>query len=122
VVPRYSAFIEHIRALRQLQLPEDEKMLFDNLCWRIGKMLFAIQKEQHRDQRMVLAIWEEVKDFSFTKLSEAYSFLFKAFHKSFKETPYYIAFADWWDLKNIRNEDYEKEKMPNGKEVMSVAE
>ena len=42
-VANYTTFLEHLRALRKLQLPEDEKMLFDNACWQIGKMFFAIQ-------------------------------------------------------------------------------
>jgi hypothetical protein len=43
-------------------------------------------------------------------------------HKGMKESHRYIEFADWWDFKNFRPEDFQKEKMPNGKEVMAIAE
>ena len=39
-----------------------------------------------------------------------------------KESNRYIEFADWWDFKNFRSEDFQKEKMSNGKEVMAIAE
>ena len=39
-----------------------------------------------------------------------------------KESIRYTEFADWWDFKNFRAEDYQKEKLPNGREVMAIAE
>jgi hypothetical protein len=48
--------------------------------------------------------------------------LFKGFHKSFKDTDYYIQFADWWDFQYFMPQDFQKEKMSNGKEIMALAE
>jgi len=43
-------------------------------------------------------------------------------HKGMKESNRYIEFADWWDFKNFRPEDFQKEKIANGKEIMAIAE
>ena len=49
--------------------------------------------------------------------------MLKAVHKTLKPNPEkYIAFIDWWNLENLRPEDADKEVMPNGRQVMSVAE
>ena len=39
-----------------------------------------------------------------------------------KESDRYIEFADWWDFKNFMPEDYLKNTLPNGKDVMAIAE
>lgn len=73
-------------------------------------------------------VWFDVvrdncKEFHFSKPSEGYSFLFKAFHKAFKADSIYLDFADWWDFRNFRNEDHKKEIIPNLKDpIMSIAE
>ncbi len=129
---KFEDFKTNLKKIVELNLPEDEKILFDQLAWQIGKMLFAIGFKQPKfgeavfqpDSNRVHAdeLFEIAKKLSFTKLSEAYSFLFKAFHTAFKLSQQYVQFVDWWGLENFRKEDFEKEKLPNGKDVMSIAE
>ena len=99
-----------------------EKILFDQVSWQVGKMGFALLKENPIVTDKFSALFELVNSFHFTIPSEGYSFLFKAFHKALKDIDKYIPFADWWNLKSFRPEDYQQETMPNGKEVMSLAE
>lgn len=39
-----------------------------------------------------------------------------------KETDRYLEFADWWGFEHFMQADYEKEKLPDGKELMSIVE
>lgn len=119
---QFNEFIKWLSEIKELNLPSEEKMLFDNAAWQIGKMIFNLAKQEHSEVQKCLKVFELIQSFHFTKPSEAYSFLFKAFHKALKENDRYISFCEWWDIKNFRPEDFQKEKMPNGREVMSVAE
>lgn len=118
----FNEFIKWLSEIKELNLPPEEKMLFDNTAWQIGKIVFALAKQEHVELQKCVRIFELIQNFHFTKPSEAWSFLFKAFHKAFKDSDKYIVFSDWWNLKNLRAEDFQKEKMPNGREVMSIAE
>ncbi|GIV32191.1 MAG: hypothetical protein KatS3mg030_493 [Saprospiraceae bacterium] len=119
---QFDTFINYLRELAALQLPEDEKMVFDNVAWQVGKILFDIHRQEKVDFQKINAIFELVKTFHFTKPFEAYSFLYKAFHKNYQEWSRYLEFADWWGFENFRPEDFLKEEMPNGKAVMSIVE
>jgi len=121
-VSNWESFKNYLEQIVVLQLPEDEKMLFDQVAWQIGKMVFQLLKEHQVDQGRILELYQYSKQLHFTKPSDGYSFLFKAFHKAFKEGKHYVEFADWWGLNNFTPEDYQKENLPNGKEVMSTAE
>ncbi len=112
----------YLEELVSLNLAEDEKMLFDQLAWVIGKALFATAKEDGLHKPAYLALFELAKSFFYTKPSEAYSFLFKALHKAFKDQPEYIGLCDWWGFDHFRAEDYVKDKLPNGREVISTVE
>jgi len=118
----FDAFISWLNEIKNLQLPVEEKMLFEQLCWQVGKMAFSLLKTTPVDLHKGIRLFEAIESFHFPKPAEGYSFLFKALHKALKETDRYIHFADWWDFKNFMPEDFQKEKMPNGKEVMAVAE
>lgn len=118
----FDAFIFWLNEIKNLQLSVEEKMLFEQLCWQIGKMAFSLIKSNPQDHNNGIRLFEAIQSFHFPKPSEGYSFLFKALHKSLKETDYYIQFADWWNFKNFMSNDFQKEKRPNGKEVMAIAE
>ncbi len=117
----FDAFKENLIKIKDLQLPEDEKMVFDNCAWQIGKLVFGLQNAKHVDYGKINELFEIIRDFHFTKPSEAYSFIYKAFHKGYQNWSKYLEFADWWDLNNLRSEDYLKEEY-NGEKIMSIAE
>jgi hypothetical protein len=115
-------FISHLIEIKNLELPAEEKMLFDNLSWQIGSMIFKIIGTDNLQYAKLMQLIEISKPFDYTKPSEGYSFLFKAFHKALKIDGSYIQFADWWNFDNFREEDYQKEILPNGREMMSIVE
>jgi len=117
----FQAFKENLNKIKDLQLPEDEKMVFDNCAWQIGSMVFGLQKAEHVDYSKINELFQIIRDFHFTKPSESYSFIYKAFHKGYQNWSGYLNFADWWNFENIRSEDYLKEEFKN-KKIMSIAE
>lgn len=117
----FEGFKENLIKIRDLQLPEDEKMVFDNCAWQIGSLVFALQKIEPVDYGKIDELFEIIRDFHFTKPSEAYSFIYKAFHKGYHNWSSYLTFANWWNLENLHPEDYLKEEF-NGKKMMSIAE
>ncbi|MFT3681237.1 MAG: hypothetical protein QM791_13255 [Ferruginibacter sp.] len=118
----FDAFISWLNEIKHLQLPVDEKMLFEQLCWQVGKMAFGLLKANPVEVHKIISLFESIESIQFPKPSEGYSFLFKGLHKALKETDRYVQFADWWDFKNFMPGDFQKEKMTNGKEVMAIAE
>lgn len=119
---QFDGFISWLNEIKSLELPAEEKMLYEQLSWQIGKMAFGLSRDNPQDYGRGIRLFECIQSFHFSKSSEGYSFLFKALHKSLKDTERYLQFADWWDFKNFRTEDFQKEKMPNGREMISIAE
>ncbi|MEZ4776605.1 MAG: hypothetical protein R3D00_25740 [Bacteroidia bacterium] len=118
----FDVFVSWLDEIKKLDLPLEEKMLFEKLCWQVGIIAFSLLRSNPTDHYKGVRLFEVIQSFHFPKPSEGYSFLFKALHKSLKETDNYIQFADWWDFKNFMPENFQKERMPNGNEVMAIAE
>ena len=116
-----SVFIEHVEEILKLGLEENEKLLFDRLGFLIGKKVFQIIRQKDFSKQPVNKLFELSKQMHFNKPGEAYSFLFKAFHRAYKDSSKYIEFADWWGFENFRRQDYEREEI-NDRKVMSIVE
>ena len=117
----FEEFKENLVNIQELQLPEDEKMVFDKSAWQIGKMVFGLQKQEPVEHRRLNELFEIVKDFHFTKPSEDYSFLYKAFHGANQNWSGYLQFADWWNFENFLPEDGLKEEYA-GRQIMALVE
>lgn len=117
----FDAFKENLIKIKDLQLPEDEKMVFDNCAWQIGKILFAIQNTEPIDYGKINEVFDIITGFHFSKPSEGYSFLYKAFHKGYHNWLKYLEFADWWNFENFRSEDFLQEEFKD-KKMMAIAE
>jgi hypothetical protein len=114
--------IKILKKISSLQLPSDEVMFFDQVVWKVGSIIFGIQNSEPIDYRSVSKIFELIRDFEFSRPSEGYSFLFKAFLKGYKKWDHFIEFAEWWGYENFRAGDHEKEELPNGRKIMSLVE
>lgn len=121
-VYQFDAFLSWLTEIDNLKLPAEEKMLYEQLSWQVGKMVFTLLKAEPVDVQKIILLFDTIKSISFSKPTNGYSFLFKAFHKGLKESEIYINFADWWDLQNFMPEDFQKEKLENGREIMAIAE
>jgi hypothetical protein len=117
----FDAFKENLIKIKDLQLSEDERMVFDNCAWQIGSLVFSLKKSETVDYGKINELFEIFRGFNFSKPSEAYSFLYKAFHKDYQNWPSYLEFADWWNFDNLRSEDFIREEF-KGKKMMATAE
>lgn len=117
----YDSFKEKLIKAKELQLPVDEKMFFDNCAWQIGSLVFELQKQDQVDYSKINELFEIIKDFYFSTPSDAFSFIYKAFHKGYQNWSRYLEFADWWNFENFRPADFLKEEF-NDKKIMSIAE
>jgi len=116
------AFIVKINEVKELDLPASEEMFYENISIVIAKAARVITHEPILDINKMHRLFDSIKELSLKRNSKWFSVLFNAMHKGMKESNRYIEFADWWDFENFRAEDFQKEKMPNGKEVMAIAE
>jgi hypothetical protein len=114
-------FIEYLDKIKSLELPADENMVFDTCAFQIGKLIFALAHDEHIDYNVINQIFEYLKNFHFTKPSESYSFLYKAFHKFHKKWANYLQFADWWNFDNFSSQDYLYSQFRD-KKIMSIVE
>lgn len=115
-------FLEKLSELKALGLPGTEEMLFDNISLVISKAVRNITSKEPIDFGKVRLLFNSIKELPLKRPSKWYTVLFKAFHKALKDSDSYLEFADWWNFTNFLPDDFQKEKMPNGKEVMAVAE
>jgi tetratricopeptide (TPR) repeat protein len=122
LAPNLDAFIEKINEVKELDLPAAEEMFFENISIVISKAARVITHEATLDINKIHRLFDSIKELSIKRNSKWFSVLFNAMHKGMKESNRYIEFADWWDFKNFRPEDFQKEKLPNGKEVMAIVE
>jgi hypothetical protein len=115
-------YLGELEKIKSLNLPEDEVMLNESLTWLHGKFCFQLLKDVKTNSDKIYRLWLSIKDFHYIKPSESYSFLYKAFHKAFKESFNFVAFADWWNFEYFLEKDYKKEILPSGMEMMAMAE
>ena len=109
----YEGFIENLIKLRDLNLPENELMVFDTTSWQIASGIYTLQKSEPVDYSKINQVFDIIKDFHFTKPSEGYSLLMKAFQKGSQNWSRFIEFADWWGLENFSDADYQQEEYNN---------
>jgi len=118
----FTDFMVYLKEFVELQLDPEEKMVVNQLMWLIGKAAFEYTKEPDFDIQEMEKLADTTMKLQFSRQSKGYSFLFKALHKALKDSPKYIDFASWWDLRNFIHDDYRYTKQDDGKRIMAVAE
>ncbi len=111
--------VRQIENIKSLNLPDTEKMVFDSVAWSVGKYLFANREVTEPN---LVGLFELIKDFSFSKPKDSYSFLLKAFHKHAQNWGLFIEFTEWWGLDNFSPKDYEPFITENGNNVPALVE
>jgi len=115
-------FLSKINELKQLALPDTEEMLFENISIVISKAVRVITHIEPIAFEKLHQLFDAIRELPIQRNCKWFSVLFGAFHKGMKESARYIEFADWWNFENFKPEDYQKDKMPNGREMMALAE
>jgi len=116
------AFLSKINELKQLALPDTEEMFFENISIVISKAVRVITHIEPIAFEKLHQLFDAIRELPIQRNCKWFSVLFGAFHKGMKESARYIEFADWWNFENFKPEDYQKDKMPNGREMMALAE
>ena len=112
----HELFMAKLAELKELDLPEDEGMFWNNVAWPINAFVRDCAKSQDVDKEIFDQVFENIKDYHFPKPSREYSVILNAF-LSIKEWDGICAFCDWWGFDHFRTEDYECEVMSNGKKM-----
>ena len=115
-------FLSIINELNQLVLPETEEMFFDNISIVISKAARAITKAEPVDLNKLDQLFDAIKSLPFKRKTKWFSVLYSAFHKGFKASSRFIEFADWWNFDNFQPDNFQKDKLPNGRDIMALAE
>ncbi|MFP4469744.1 MAG: DUF7017 domain-containing protein [Bacteroidales bacterium] len=119
---RLDDFVGILHEISALQLDEEGKMINNQLCWLIGKIVFDYTKNAEFNSEDLEPLLDVTMTLDFTRPSKAYSIMFKAFNKAFKETPAYIRLVDWWGLENFLHEDFGKATFGDRVEKRPIAE
>ena len=119
----FDNFISWLDKLLELDLPEEEKMVFDTTLILLNKWVYFLLKQKEKDYSKINLLFEKVKKFNISKNEESYFYILKAFHKSYKnhKPDKYIEFIDWWGIENFREEDYLPTEY-NDRKIMSIVE
>ena len=112
-------FLIQLKNIKNLELPKSEKYVFDSVAWQVGKLLFPNQKFENIQ---LDELFSGIKDFTFSKPSDSYSFMLKAFKKHANEWSNYLQFIDWWGLDNFQEKDFQNYVLDNGSKTPSLVE
>lgn len=111
-----------LEELKQLQLDENENMLYDNIAWQIRLIVINIA---NNDKASLSKVFNCIKPFTFHP-SNGYSALFKEFNERRENWQQYIEFCDWWNFNKFMPQDYSPYEYVDykgaKKSIMSVAE
>ena len=114
------AHIDEFQSLDQLNLTDDA-MIFENVIFWIGYFAKKHLTPTGIDTPARLStLFAKLRDYTFTP-SKGYSFILESFIKcdAWQEL---IDFFQWWNLDNLREEDYRPVEFARGRTIMSVAE
>ena len=114
------AHIDELQSLDQLNLTNDA-MIFENVIFWVGYFAKKHLTPAGIDSPARLStLFAKFRDYTFTP-SKGYSFMLESFIKcdAWQEM---LDFFEWWNLNNLRPEDYQPVEIARGRSIMSVAE
>lgn len=117
----YAAFTDTLGKVKELDLAADETMFFENLAWPLSTFFRFLAKEQKRDYGKISTLYNLTKEFPIPRPAKAFSVLYAAIHKAYKDFVQYTEVIDELGIANLSPEDFEEEEY-NGKKNMSLAE
>lgn len=114
-------FLEIIQKIKELELPKDEKMIFDNLIFAYLTLLKHLYKQENINYSKAQKIKASLSGLPFTVPSQNFSLLIDGLHKTFKGSNYYPQLTEKSFFKFLRDEDFLPTEY-NGKKIMPLAE
>lgn len=119
---RYDQIIAHIDELQSLDLLDilNDRILFDNVIFWIGYYARRLSPTHIDTPAQLSTLFAKVRVYTFMP-SQGYSTLLEGFIK-FSEWQELLEFIEWWDLNNLRLDDYQPVQLQNRRTMMSIAE
>jgi tetratricopeptide (TPR) repeat protein len=114
------ARIGELQSLDQLNLTNDA-LIFENVIFWVGYFVKKHVTPTGIDSPARLStLFAKFRNYTFTP-SKGYSFILESFIKcdAWQEM---LDFFEWWNLSNLRPEDYQPIEIARGRSIMSVAE
>ena len=112
-------FLKNIQKIKDLQLPSEDKMIFDTLIWEYKKLLENTIGEKI-DFQKANKLYQSLKGMHFTLPSKEFSILITALHKVYKNNYQYVEVIGKC-IKYLRPEDFLPE-VYNNRKLMPLAE
>ncbi len=115
--------LEHLAVLNSLQklTTTDDHLIFDNVLIQIASYIKNnVPLDDSKTPSILSSLFSKIKDYTFSP-SLGYSLLLAAYIKII-EWNGLADFIDWWNLDNLRPEDYVPYSNSKGKKVMTLAE
>lgn len=118
----YDTFLTYIQKTMDLGIEGDDAiMLHENVAIQIGRMVYAVYKEQVVDFSKIDHLFELSKKLIIGKPSNANSFLIKSFVKGGKNWSNTINFIDYFGFDSFQESDFKSEEF-NGRAISSTVE
>jgi len=119
----YDKLYEHLEELKSLSLltSKDDGMLFDNVVFQLASFVKNhLRQTDSKVHEKLSDVFAMIKDLQFNQ-SFGYSFLLQSC-LAFKKWNKLAVFIEWWNLDNLRAEDYVPYQTIDGKRVITLAE
>ena len=117
----FEDFTETLEKVKELGMPADEIMFFENLAWPLSNVFRFLAKQNTKDFAKISALYLLTKEFPIARPGKSFSVLYAAIHKAYKDFAQYTEVIDELGLENLSPEDFEEEEF-SGKKNMSLAE
>lgn len=111
--------------LLSLNILQEDSMLYETICWRLRALIAKCSTNMDDSSKaaFIQEVWEFVLLMPKPHPSEACSVLCKAIYQNRVQWSGFTDFMEWWGWETFRKEDFECEKMANGKRMpISLAE
>lgn len=116
------AVLEKLIELFGIGLPAEEIIFWDKIPYQLFKAINRTSSENMPNFSLMDFIFENREKLYHARPSEAHSVLLKAFLKYGQDWKHFGEFLTWWDLNNLREEDYQEGETQDKKKMISLAE
>lgn len=115
-----NSFLENVQKIKDLQMPSEEKMVFNTLIWEYRKLLASTKVGEKVYFQKANSLYQSLKGMHFTFPSKEFSVLLTALHNVFKESYQYTEVMGKC-IQYLRPEDFLPE-VYNDRKLMPLAE
>lgn len=120
-----NSFITYLKEFADLKLEhnEAENMLFQSIIFKINSFLHNFSRQEKKDYSTLDQLLEILKSINYSRPSLLHSIIAERMVNFASEWNQFMNFIKWWQIDNLRDEDYKKRKIETlNREILSLAE